>query len=256
VKFRHVVPIALLCGVLAGAMHVRAQMWSPWVKGTPAAAGGGGGPFVAGPHTAIAGSGTAACGPTTPINTAAAPAAKLIVVYVANYAASTGTNVLSDSLSNTWGTPDISYDPSNGGLKLLVYHVYAPAVGASHTFTFTGNYCALFVAAFSGGSATPGVDQKNTSVSAGGISWSNAAATPGAANELVVVGTEFGTAAGTINSIDQSFTIIDTVPYVSSATSYGGSFAYLIETTAGPVNPVWQASVAQTPAATMIATYK
>jgi hypothetical protein len=40
-KFRHFLPIALLCGVFAaGVAHVRAQMWSPWVKGTPVAAGG------------------------------------------------------------------------------------------------------------------------------------------------------------------------------------------------------------------------
>jgi hypothetical protein len=38
VKFRHFLPIALLCGVLTGVVHVRAQMWSPWVKGTGAAA--------------------------------------------------------------------------------------------------------------------------------------------------------------------------------------------------------------------------
>jgi hypothetical protein len=232
-------------------------MWSPWVKGTPVAAGVGG-PFVAGPHAAIAGSGTAACGPTTAINTAAAPAAKLIVVYVANYATSTGTNVLSDSLSNTWGTPDISYDPSNGGYKILVYHVYAPAVGASHTFTFTGNYCALFVATFSGGSATPGKDQTNSNINltSGLSSWPNATATPQASNELVVVGIQFGTTAGTINSISAPFTITDTVPYVNSTTSYGGSFAYQIQgTTAALANPTWTGNANQTPV-TMIATYK
>jgi hypothetical protein len=39
-KFRHFLPIALLCGVLTGALYARAQVWSPWVKGTPVAAGG------------------------------------------------------------------------------------------------------------------------------------------------------------------------------------------------------------------------
>jgi hypothetical protein len=216
----------------------------------------GGGPFVAlaGAHKAVNGTGAAPCGPSAAISTTGA---SLIVVYVANYATSAGTNVLSDSLSNTWGTPDVSYDPAAGGYKILVFHAYAPVVGASHTFTFTGNYCALFVAAFSGGSATHAVDQTNSNYNpTGALSWINAAATPGTGSQLVVVGTEFASNPGTINSINQGFTITDTVPYVNSATSYGGSFAYQIQgTTAALANPTWTGNANQTPA-TMIATYK
>jgi hypothetical protein len=218
------------------------------------------GPFVLVPnaHTAVHGTGTAACGPSTAISTVGA---KLIVVYVANYATSTGTNILSDSVNGGAGNPtwtqDISYDPSGGGYKILVYHVYSPTVGASHTFTFTGNYCALFVAAFSGGSATPGLDQTNTTpiLAPGATTWPNATATPGSANQLVVAVTQFASNAGTINSITAPFIITDTVPYVSSSTSYGGSFAYQIQTTAALANPTWTANANQTPI-TAIATYK
>jgi hypothetical protein len=241
---------AVVAGLSLASLHAN-MVQMPFTTG-----GGGGGPFVAGNHTAVAGSGTAACSTSaTPISTAGA---SLIVVLVANYDASTGTNVLSDSLTNTW-IPDINYDAgaSNGSYNMRVWHAYSPIVGASHTFTFTGNYCALFVAAFSGGSTTHALDQTNSNViGVSATTWVNAAATPTTGSQLVVAGTEFATTAGTINSISAPFTITDTVPYVNSSTSYGGSFAYQIQgTTAGQANPTWTANANQIPATT-IATYK
>jgi hypothetical protein len=177
---------------------------------------------------------------TGAINTAGA---NLIVVSVSG-----APSTLSDSKGNTW-TALTTY----GGV-ITLYYCVNPTVGTGHTFTEGGatTFAAISVMAFSGVSPSSPLDQQNgngtvtTSIQPGSVS-------PSQNNELIVTGLLMG--PGTA-SIDSGFnTPIQTA--FNGGNAYGTAMSYLVQTTAGAVNPTWSISPAtSTTMYTAIATFK
>lgn len=147
------------------------------------------------------------------------------------------TITLTDSNSNTWIGRTVYQSP--GGATLKMWHVFNPTVGTGHTFTTsgTGNFASLFVIGFSGLTAgfqtgtDSGAHATSTTIQPGSITPSNSPA-------LVLSG--WAGRGGTLTGVDSSFVIPTggTVTF-SASHHYGGSFAYLIQSTAAAVNPTW-----------------
>lgn len=192
-------------------------------------------------HTSI---GNASSAVTSAINTTAA---NFIIAGTASGAgASTG---MSDSKGNTWVPLTGFIGPS--GCSRLFYSVN-PAVGIGHTFTYTGSFPAIEVAAFSGVATISPFDQQNgfTSGSSFVTATQPGSITPSVSGSLIIVDASFGSVFGT-PTIDSGFTVLETVPETSS---YGGILAYLIQSVAAPVNPTITAGSSKTTAG--IASFK
>lgn len=143
------------------------------------------------------------------------------------------SNTPSDSKGGTW-TP-LTAQSGYGRL----FWCKPTSVGTGHTFSLTDSGgTALAIQAWSGSAASP-FDQQNGFVGNAPTSvWKPGAVVPTENNELIVCGAGLGSGiggAGTL-SIDSGFTISDQVPY---GVSYYCGFAYLVQTTAGSVNPEW-----------------
>jgi hypothetical protein len=160
--------------------------------------------------------------------------ATLFVVAVNNNTGS-GTQVMSDSNSNTW-TAIASGGDTNGFTDTMWYSA-SPSVGTGHTFQFTGNGCTINVLAFSGSAVSPLDQSIFISDQNGSTTFNVGPLTPSVNNELVVSANGNGQ-GGNYSSIDSGFTAEDPQNQVVS-TSYGGAIAYLIQTTAAAVNPTW-----------------
>jgi hypothetical protein len=157
----------------------------------------------------------------------------LIMAYAGT---STQPVTVSDSKSgNTW-TPLTSQSVA-GGEKALLYYAPNATVGSGHTFTVSGGgiFAGFCVAAFSGSKlASPfDVENKNSSTSS---SVQTGSVTPSENNELVVVGFAFDPDIASSIAIDSSFVFSDKLAY-NAGNSYGAALAYLIQGTAGAVNP-------------------
>lgn len=174
----------------------------------------------------------------------------LIVVALGLSQGSTATN-LSDNKSNSW----TRLTPSDTGSSMMetLFYCQGPTVGSGHTFTFseTGKFPGLAVAAFSGSLATP-LDQQN-GANAVASSVSTGSVTPGFDNEILVAG---WCTNGTSNdaAIDSGFTIAARVQS-SAGASFGAAIAYLLQTTAAAKNPSCSNPSSSVVAAT-IATFK
>jgi hypothetical protein len=172
---------------------------------------------------------TAALGTTAGIN---CTGADFLAAYVVG---DDETDDPVDSLTNTW-TPLTKADDGSNTIGRWWY-VQAPSVGAGQTFAVSQGYRAILVLAFSGSTSTP-VDQQDGSASSGSQQSAQAAGvTPGFANELVLAAVGNGNATSTY-TIDSGFTITDSVNAVQSV-NYGGSAAYLIQTTATLTDPTF-----------------
>lgn len=158
--------------------------------------------------------------------------ASLLVVCVNDYTVNAST--LSDSKGNTW-TGLTAKMSTTAESKL--YYCKNPTVGTGHTFTAAGTsiYATINVAAFSGAHLTAPFDQQNGATTAGATSLATGSITPSENNELIIAGISNVSAA---RSIDAGFTIANQVNYAAGF-HYGGAIAYLIQTTAGAVNPSW-----------------
>lgn len=182
--------------------------------------------------------------------------ANLIVVHFAFFDNPAGTITLSDSKGNTWNTR--TEQASSGNMRSRLHDVLSPTVGSGHTFTATNTvgankFCSINVLAFSG--ATTGYDVEN-GASATSASTINTGSLTASENSMVfVTGVCFNENSGGAVSIDSSFTLQDTL--ASSAGNHlGGSIAYLIQTSAGTVNPQWNVANTASDLATTIANYK
>jgi hypothetical protein len=175
--------------------------------------------------------------------------ATLLIAVIAE--ATGGGATLSDSKSNTWtqltlwngSTPDVT-----------IYYVANPTVGTNHTFTISGasSFSVINASSFSGVATTTPFDVEN-GLSGGGFDGTNGkpgSTTPTQDNELLIYGTAYSDA--TSRTVDSGFTILDQTPF-TGGTNYGGGASYLIQTTAGAVNPLWNINGA---GAVGIATFK
>lgn len=136
---------------------------------------------------------------------------------------------------NTWTRPSF---PSNYVASL--WYVTNASVGTSASFTVScsGNcYSVLFVAAFSGGPSSSAVDQLNANNINGVASIGPGSVTTTASGDLLVAVESVNNTSGTV-SINSSFTITDQVSG-TGGNNYGGALAYLVQSSAGAVNPTW-----------------
>ncbi len=157
--------------------------------------------------------------------------ANLLVVVVSYLTASPPT--LSDSKSNSWGSPILTEVGASGG-SAAMYYCKNPNIGTAHTFTLTGgaDNSACF-AAFDGRDTTSPLDQSSGanlgSVQPGSI-------TPSTDNQLVVAVS--GGGIGTTGTVDSGMTVTDFNPFVGG-TGYHSVLAYIIQSTAGAINPTF-----------------
>lgn len=140
-----------------------------------------------------------------------------------------------DSKSNSW-TQLTSYTQTN--VRVRMWYSVPTSVGTGHTFSASGGAAgAIYGIAFSGVAQTSPADQQNgangflTSIQPGSI-------TPTENGEVIV--TVLGiNAAGSPMSINSGFTEVGTEHEFAAGVSYGGTAAYLIQTTAAAINPTW-----------------
>lgn len=185
---------------------------------------------------------SAAIHTTTGVDTTGA---NLIVLFAAYEAGST----VSDSKSNTW----TALTPKGSGGVAQLFYCFNPTVGSGHTFSTTPiTYGGIFMAAFSGATSSP-FDVENGVAPGSGTSIQTGSVTPSLNNELIITGINLGGSAAS-PTINSGFTQTDSIN-ANSGVSYGGSLAYLIQTSASAVNPTWSWTNAATNPA-VIATFK
>lgn len=158
--------------------------------------------------------------------------ATLLVVSVASFE-DNAAPTLTDSKSNTW--IGLTQQISTASRQRLFY-CFDPIVGSGHTFTATGaaSYPTVCVQAFAAPPSavlfgeTGAANSSTSSIQPGII-------TPPTNGALLVTGLTFLPTDG--NSIDSDF--IKTDSFDENVNNFGGAQAYLIQPTAGAVNPTW-----------------
>lgn len=178
--------------------------------------------------------------------------ADLIIIHVSQYTVP-ATITPSDSKGNTW--TGLTVQAGGTENKSRLWYCINPTVGTGHTFTATGSntFSCAQVAWFSGAAAA-GFDQQNGAVAVGtATTLQTGSVTPSQNDELVVTG--LSADRGNTLSINASFTITNQYPY-SAGSREAGALAYLIQTTAGAVNPTWTTDVSAPDMAATIATFK
>jgi hypothetical protein len=154
-----------------------------------------------------------------------------------------------------WAEAVPTVTDSNGNVYVLItsrvaspqgdyiFYCYAPTVGVGHTVTATsgnGSYPDIQVQAWSGSAPAP-LDQFAGN-GGNGLTVAAGSVTPTQNNELIVTG--IGVTNANPTSIDSGFTLSDSLS------------AYLVQGTAGTVNPIWTFGVSQAALATTIASFK
>lgn len=165
--------------------------------------------------------------------------ASLIVIMIPQYDGVTfGT--LTDSKSNTWTSLGVARVLST--VALYVYYCANPTVGSGHTFTYTksGSYCDIMVAALGNTVTSSPIDQTNNSFTASGTSSQAGSITPGYNNEMVLIGTVTSN-VGTV-SINSGYSTAVSIPFTSSV-NQGGYMAFANQTAASATNPTFSGTV-------------
>ena len=188
-------------------------------------------------------------GSTTPAcNTTGA---NLLVVTVSWFTGG-GTVTVSDSKSNTNWTQLTKSD--RGFAFECIWYCKNPTVGDGHTFTVasTGGYASIHAVAFSGADTTAPFDKENGSWGSSVSTQQTGSITPAEDNEVVVYG------CSTDNSKDISSVDVGTLLSHNAHTgnSFGNSLAYIIQTTAGAINPTFTLSGSSTTPNAVIASFK
>jgi hypothetical protein len=176
-------------------------------------------------------------GTTSAINTTGANFIAISVAF--NYNVIPIGSDISDSKGNSYTA--LTTHQENTGSANRLFYVAAPTVGASHTFTVTktGAFVAVCVAAFSAVATSSPFDVENGATVGSGTTLATGSVTPSLNNEVVIAGICTGGAA--TSSIDSGFTLVGTVAG-DNATYYGVGMGYLVQTTAGAINPTWTRS--------------
>lgn len=180
--------------------------------------------------------------------------ADFLVLAVADYAVSNSRSI-SDNISgvptgNTWHALT---DADDGTLRVTIYWCKPSSVGPGHTFLDTGTFAfpAIAVAAFSGAHATP-FDVQAIGNATSATASAGSGITPTQSGELIIAAV--GVGVGSIPSINSGFTISDARDY-SDGLALGVGLAYLLQTTAAPVDPDWTLS-GSSPWVAAIASFK
>jgi hypothetical protein len=142
---------------------------------------------------------------------------------------------ISDSKGNTWTALT-----KRTGIQTAsrLYYCVGPTVGSGHTFTVsdTGIYPALGVVAVSGAHASP-YHSENGAVNDGGLATSHQPGSVTPPEDGCLVATGLGCMSSSNHAINSGFseTSVDFGPGVNIA----GAVGWLIQGTAGAVNPTW-----------------
>lgn len=217
-------------------------MISPFLSGIspfsrPHFVPGGGGGIALIAHTGSA-SGDTSSVTTSAINTTGA---NFLVVAVSNFASASAATV-TDSKGNTWTPLTTQVTPSSQ--RMLLYYSVPTSAGAGHTFTATGtvDFPAICVQAFSVVNTSPFESESGdkTDSSTTHTSLQPGSLTPSMNGSLIITGLASFPASfpPPPQSIDSGFTITDDIPS-ANAVNFGCALAYLIQGTAGAVNPTW-----------------
>lgn len=177
--------------------------------------------------------------------------ANLLIACVSKYASATAT--VTDSKSNTWNMlVEFSFATE---ADIQIWYSVPTSVGTLHTFTVsgTGVTSSTHVTAWAGAHATP-ADQTNGAGADTGTTQQPGSVTPGTDDQLVVTCITNGTNTNdTGRAINSGFTISGEIGEQSG--SYDVAGAYLVQTTATPVNPTWS-NLISTYRNSAIATFK
>ena len=176
---------------------------------------------------------------TTPTNVAGplnTTGANLIVVTAQDY---TSGVTLSDSYGNTW---ILAVSQVGSVLQSYIYYCLNPTVGVGHTFTTTGSPYngAPSVTAWSGAATSSVLGQTNGNATSTSTNQPGSV-TPTVNGSLIVTGLY---SSASTHSINSGFTI-----YSDDNANFAA--AYLIQGTAGAINPTWTLSGATSATSTI-----
>ncbi len=168
--------------------------------------------------------------------------ADLLIVMVGNFSGTQPT--LTDSVgasSNTWTA--LTRQDSGSGSSGLIYYAKNATVGSGHTFTLTGanSFASMEVQAWSGSDLTAPFDVENGANESSSLtSLQTGSVTPANNGSLIVAGLCLRglSVSGDTATIGSGFTDLDQQVGVSSQ-CLGSALAYLVQGTAGAVNPTW-----------------
>jgi hypothetical protein len=177
---------------------------------------------------------SAAAGATATTGAIDTTGANFLCIAASNYGFNSATATITDSKGNTW-TALTNYSASNA--NIAIWYSKNPTVGTGHTFSGTGSYISLFVSAWSGVDTTAPFDVENGAGNASCNSLQPGSITPAANGSLLI--TALSDNDVQTLSINSSFTILNQQRNNSYAT---GGHAYLIQTTAAAINPLWTAA--------------
>lgn len=178
----------------------------------------------------------------------------LLVMVVSDYDVSTAS-VPTDSKSNTWTSLTAQVAGGGGAGRITIFYVTNPTVGTGHTFASNGTntFASIAVQAFSGASTSSPFDQQNGNVTTTGFSpLTTGSITPSADNEVVCYGqgcVSIQTRSVSVGSITDQANLV-------GGSSFSIAAAYIVQTTAGAVNPSWSSADASQAAAAVIASFK
>ena len=164
-----------------------------------------------------------------------------------------------DTFSNTWAQCGTDIETTTGAqIYTGIWYAANATVGASHSFGLSAgtSYSSMYVAAFSNLSNSP----CTAAISSYAAGSSGATVQPGsitpAANGSLIISSPSGfyTSASWTATVNSSFTATDTGS--TPAVGTGGGIGYLIQATAGAVNPTWTQSVGAALAAAIQVAFK
>lgn len=187
-----------------------------------------------------AGSGGGSGVTTGAVNFSSLDSTGLIVLCVASY--EVGSIGVTDSQSNVYDSFPEEINSGDGALQ--IFYKFNPSVSSSMTFEVTGanNYPSIVAMGFTGAVTSPADQDAAGGLNTGGTTVQPGSITPSEDNELIIAALcHENTGAGGI-SINSGF--VD-APYQvahDGAGHYGVAASYLIQTSAGAINPTFTSS--------------
>lgn len=168
--------------------------------------------------------------------------ANLLVANANAFVADPSAGTMSDSTSaNTWHHLTVVNDSGGSGIETVIWYAWNASVSSTQTFSFQStSFPGIVVHCYSGAqSSSDPFDVQNGTINAAGTTAQPGSITPGANGEVVFTGITSFNGSDTYSSIDSSFTISGNFQYNGNMNMAG---AYLIQGTAGAVNPTWTAT--------------
>lgn len=195
----------------------------------PAPSSGGAIALIA--HTGIQGNPSGA-GPTSGVDTTGSNSCFVAVQWYELAA----DPAIADSFGNTGYVKLTSYT-GPGNTRTAIFYKLGATCGPGHTWTASGStvYASIEAAAFSNVLTSGAFDVEN-GASAAATTIQPGSITPSVNGSLIL--TCVCAQNNTTPSINLGFTITDDEQY-AAANNFGGTMAYLIQTSAAAVNPTW-----------------